>query len=69
MWECLNQKFRQEPFSTLLLATGDMYIQEGNFWGDTFWGVDLNSKIGENRLGKMRMEIREHLKCETEDKT
>lgn len=62
MRECLKQKFSQEPFRTMLLETGDTYIQEGNFWGDTFWGVDLNSKMGENRLGKLIMEIREHLK-------
>ncbi len=67
MRECLNQKFRQEPFKTMLLETGDTYIQEGNFWGDTFWGVDLNSKTGENRLGKMIMEIRENLKFEQEN--
>ena len=62
MQECLNQKFNQEPFKTLLLETGDAFIQEGNYWGDTFWGVDLNLKKGENRLGKLIMEIREKLK-------
>lgn len=62
MRECLNQKFSQEPYKTLLLETGDTFIQEGNYWGDTFWGVDLNSNSGENRLGKLIMEIREKLK-------
>ncbi len=69
MLECLNQKFNQEPYKTLLIETGDAYIQEGNFWGDTFWGVDLNTKIGENHLGKFIMEIREKLKFQTEEKT
>lgn len=64
MWECLNQKFRQEPYKTMLIETGNAFIQEGNFWGDTFWGVDLNSKQGENRLGKMIMEIREKLQAD-----
>jgi ribA/ribD-fused uncharacterized protein len=62
MRECLNQKFRQEPFKTLLLQTGDRYIQEGNTWGDTFWGVDLQTGQGENNLGKLIMEIRGQLK-------
>jgi ribA/ribD-fused uncharacterized protein len=69
MRACLYQKFNQEPYKSLLIETGDAYIQEGNFWGDTFWGVDLNSKLGENRLGKMIMEIRDELKSETVSKT
>lgn len=64
MRECLKQKFNQEPYRTLLLATGDVFIQEGNFWGDTFWGVDLNTKVGDNRLGQLIMEIRAELKPE-----
>lgn len=45
-----------------LLATGDVYIQEGNTWNDTFWGVNLKTGIGENNLGKLIMEHREKLK-------
>jgi predicted NAD-dependent protein-ADP-ribosyltransferase YbiA (DUF1768 family) len=66
MRECLHQKFNQEPYRTLLLETGDDYIQEGNYWGDTFWGMDLNAMTGDNRLGKMIMEIREQLRLEKE---
>jgi N-glycosidase YbiA len=62
MRECLNQKFSQEPYKTLLIETGDVFIQEGNFWGDTFWGVDLETGEGENNLGKLIMEVREKLK-------
>lgn len=69
MRDCLKQKFSQEPYKTLLIETGDVFIQEGNFWGDTFWGVDLNTKTGENRLGKMIMEIRDKLLSETNSKT
>jgi ribA/ribD-fused uncharacterized protein len=61
MRECLVQKFSQEPYKTMLLETGDTYIQEGNFWGDRFWGVDLETGEGENKLGKLIMEIREKL--------
>ncbi|MEZ4941758.1 MAG: NADAR family protein [Saprospiraceae bacterium] len=68
MRDCLNQKFRQEPYKTLLIETGDVFIQEGNFWGDTFWGVDLKSKTGENHLGKLIMAIRDELKNEIENR-
>ena len=59
MNDLLLQKFSQEPFRSLLLATGDVYIEETNWWNDTVWGV-CNGR-GENRLGKMIMEIRKEL--------
>ena len=43
-----------------LLATGDEELVEGNYWGDTIWGVCEG--VGENHLGKMLMEIRTELK-------
>lgn len=62
MRECVTQKFNQEPYRTLLIETGDEYIQEGNRWGDKFWGVYLKTGQGENNLGKLIMEIRESIK-------
>ena len=44
-----------------LLATGDQYIQEGNRWGDKYWGVCLDTGAGLNKLGKMLMQIREEI--------
>lgn len=44
-----------------LLATGDKYIEETNWWGDTFWGKTLDGE-GENTLGLLLMEIRGKLK-------
>lgn len=64
MRECLEQKFSQEPFRSMLLETGETYIQEGNFWGDTFWGVDIETGEGRNILGQLIMEIRAALKNE-----
>lgn len=63
---CLDQKFRQEPFRTKLIETGDQNIIEGNYWKDTYWGVDLkqNPNIGENHLGRIIMEIRKEIKQE-----
>lgn len=43
-----------------LLLTGDIELIEGNYWGDTFWGVC--GGVGENMLGKILMEIREGYK-------
>lgn len=59
MFELLVQKYSQPKFMELLLDTGDQYIEETNHWNDTFWGVC--NGVGENRLGKMIMDIREHL--------
>lgn len=59
MFDLLNQKYNQEPYLTKLLDTNNLYIQEGNTWGDKFWGFCLKTNKGENRLGKMIMEIRE----------
>lgn len=62
----LEQKFTTYPFNRQLFNTEDKYIQEGNTWGDKFWGVDLKTGAGNNMLGKMIMEIRSRL---TEDDT
>ena len=61
MRECLNLKFSQEPFKTWLVETGDIHLQEGNTWGDKFWGVDLETGEGENLLGRLIMMIRADL--------
>lgn len=58
MKSLLIQKYTQEPFKTKLLETGKREIIEGNYWNDTYWGVDLKTGIGENNLGKYIMEIR-----------
>ena len=40
-----------------LLATGDRYLEETNWWGDTFWGKNLQGE-GENNLGEILMAVR-----------
>ena len=59
MYNLNKQKYSKEPFKSKLLATGDEEIQEGNHWGDTFWGI-CNGE-GENHLGKIIMDIRSEL--------
>lgn len=61
MYNCLLQKYTQEPYKSLLKNTGDCFIQEGNTWKDTFWGVDLSTSNGKNMLGTLIMNIRDKL--------
>jgi ribA/ribD-fused uncharacterized protein len=59
MHNLLVQKFFHQHLRTWLIATGDAELIEGNWWGDTFWGVC--NGVGQNHLGKMLMRIREGL--------
>ena len=61
MEEALRAKFNIPEFKEKLLATGEMHLEEGNNWNDTFWGVDLKTGKGENHLGKLLMKIRKEL--------
>ena len=57
-----RKKYEQEPFKSKLLATGDCLLEEGNWWYDSFWGVDIKTRIGENNLGKLIMQVRDELR-------
>ncbi len=60
----LKQKFAPgSPLAKKLIETGDAVLMEGNTWGDTYWGMFAGK--GENRLGKMLMEIRDELNLST----
>ena len=60
MLDLLRQKFAQEPFKSLLLATGDVHLEEGNQHGDKYWGT-VNGE-GLNWLGKLLMQVRAELR-------
>ena len=63
MYEICKAKFSQNiELKKKLLATGDKHLEEGNTWGDKIWGT-VNG-VGENRLGKILMKIREELRNE-----
>lgn len=63
MEEIVRAKIDQNPeVKERLLETGDMIIEEGNDWKDTYWGVDLKTGKGENRLGKILMKIRDEVR-------
>lgn len=57
MLHFLRQKFYHTDLMPLLLETGNAELIEGNWWGDTFWGV--YNGYGKNRLGKLLMQVRE----------
>ena len=62
MEEIVRAKFTQnENLKELLLATGELVLEEGNTWRDTFWGVDAKTREGQNHLGKIMMRIRKEL--------
>jgi len=63
MLELLRIKFSDPSMKAKLLATGNRELQEGNKWGDTFWGVDLrvSPHKGHNNLGKLLMKVRSEL--------
>ena len=64
MTEVVRAKFTQNPeLAALLLATGDAELIEGNTWGDTCWGVSLKTGKGQNRLGKILMQVRAELQA------
>jgi ribA/ribD-fused uncharacterized protein len=61
----LWQKFHIPELREMLLATGDQRIEEGNNWGDRYWGISpVGSGNGRNCLGEIIMAIREDIKNE-----
>ncbi len=63
MEEIIRAKFTDNgALRSMLLATGDAKLEEGNTWNDTFWGIDIKTGAGENHLGKILMKIREELR-------
>lgn len=60
MERTLELKFSQHPeLLAKLVGTGDVELVEFNDWGDRLWGVDQKTGVGENRLGKLLMGLRE----------
>ena len=74
-WEEVKERIMEElvfiKFDTneklrlLLLSTGDEELQEGNYWGDDYWGVC--NGLGANKLGKTLMAVRELMKHKKDD--
>lgn len=62
MFDVLRLKFAIPELREKLLATGDQELIEGNDWNDTFWGVDKNTGVGRNFLGRILMHIRQEIR-------
>ncbi len=63
MEEVVRAKFQQNPdLREKLIATGNATLVEGNYWHDTFWGVDSKTGEGENHLGQILMKVRAELR-------
>lgn len=60
MRELLAIKFQDPDLGAKLLATGDVELVEGNWWGDKVWGVCEGE--GENWLGLELMALRTKLR-------
>lgn len=60
MYRLVLKKFTDHPtLAEALKRTGDGYLEEGNYWGDRFWGtVD---GIGQNHLGRILMRVRRRI--------
>lgn len=63
MLTLVRRKFEDPHLADLLLATGDAELVEGNWWGDTFWGV-CGKAGGKNHLGKILMQVRDEIRRE-----
>ena len=60
MYEICKCKFTQHPIlKFMLINTYGHTLVEGNWWNDTYWGVCKG--VGQNKLGKILMRIREEL--------
>ena len=66
MLEALRKKFEIPALREKLLATGNKKLIEGNTWHDNTWGDCYCERCkdikGQNRLGKILMQIREEIK-------
>lgn len=62
MEDIVRAKFTQHTdLQRSLLETGSTRLVEGNTWNDRYWGVDIRSGIGKNRLGEILMKVRSEL--------
>ena len=60
MYEVVSAKFLQNPpLMFKLIHTDEQELEEGNSWGDTYWGVCRGT--GQNKLGRILMAVRDML--------
>lgn len=65
MYQLVRQKFLDHPtLAERLLFTGSAFLEETNWWGDTYWGAvkSKGKSAGANMLGHILMFVREELR-------
>lgn len=60
MLDVTRIKYQELRLKSMLLETGTKYLEETNYWGDTYWGVCEGA--GSNVLGHILMKVREEIK-------
>lgn len=64
MFNIVLTKFSSDEYLAYkLLKTGEEVLMEGNTWKDTYWGVDLDTMQGKNKLGLILMKVRDVLRA------
>lgn len=64
MFNIVLTKFSSDEYlASRLLETGEEVLMEGNTWNDTYWGVDLDTMQGKNKLGLILMKVRDVLRA------
>ncbi len=64
MYNIVLTKFSSDEYLAYkLLETGEEVLMEGNTWKDTYWGVDLDTMVGKNKLGLILMKVRDVLRA------
>lgn len=59
MFDGVFAKFKQnKDLAAKLLHTDDSLLVEKNSWGDRYWGVDYDTNIGLNKLGKILKKVK-----------
>ena len=67
MLPIVREKFKQNPdLAEKLLATGNAYLIEGNYWHDNYFGICTCKEChhkgeGKNVLGRILMQVRDEL--------
>lgn len=66
MERIIRLKFTQNlELKQKLIDTKDSILEEGNTWGDTYWGIYKD--FGQNNLGKLLMSLREEFQNEIKE--
>lgn len=52
-----NKNYNPDLFEKMRNLPPETILEEGNYWGDEFWGINLKTGVGENHLGKILMSI------------